>query len=70
MDGTTAVVDLSEMTYFDTALQTGKVTHSTGINNKVMKADGGYFYVDSYINTNTNADTNKLLNGHLFRFTT
>ena len=70
VDGTTAVVDLSEMTYFDTAVQTGKVTHSTGINNKVMKADGGYFYVDSYINTNTNADTNKLLNGHLFRFTT
>lgn len=35
-----------------------------------MTADGGYFYVDSYINTNTNADTNKLLNGHLFRFTT
>ena len=70
VDGTTALVDLSEMTYFDTALQTGKVTHSTGINNKVMKADGGYFYVDSYINTNTNADTNKLLNGHLFRFTT
>ena len=35
-----------------------------------MKVDGGYFYVDSYINTNTNADTNKLLNGHLFRFTT
>ena len=70
VDGTTAVVDLSEMTYFDTAVRTGKVTHSTGINNKVMKADGGYFYVDSYINTNTNADTNKLLNGHLFRFTT
>ena len=70
VDGTTAVVDLSEMTYFDTAVRTGKVTHSTGINNLVMKAEGGYFYVDSYINTNTNADTNKLLNGHLFRFTT
>ena len=72
VDGTTALVDLSEMTYFDTALQTGKVTHSTGINNKVMKADSGYFYVDSYINTNAraDADANKLLNGHLFRFTT
>ena len=72
VDGTTALVDLSEMTYFDTAVRTGKVTHSTGINNKVMKADdtNTYFYVDSYINTNTNADTNKLLNGHLFRFTT
>ena len=72
VDGTTAQVDLSEMTYFDTAFQTGKVTHSTGINNKVMKADLGYFYVDSYINTNTraDADANKLLNGHLFQFTT
>lgn len=35
-----------------------------------MTADGTYFYVDSYINTNTNNDGNKLLNGHLFRFTT
>ena len=74
VDGTTAQVDLSEMTYFDTAFQTGKVTHSTGINNKVMKAEGGYFYVDSYINTNAaeDAGTNghKLLNGHLFQFTT
>ena len=74
VDGTTAVVDLSEMTYFDTAVQTGKVTHSTGINDKVMKADAGYFYVDSYINTNTAVDAgtngHKLLNGHLFRFTT
>ena len=72
VDGTTAQVDLSEMTYFDTAFQTGKVTHSIGINNKVMKADAGYFYVDSYINTNTraDADANKLLNGHLFQFTT
>ena len=70
VDGTTAQVDLSEMTYIDTALQTGTVTHSTGNNEMVMKAAGGYFYVDSYINTNTNADTNNLLNGHLFRFTT
>ena len=71
VDGTTAQVDVSEMTYKTTAgLQTGTVTHSTGNQNKVMTADGGYFYVDSYINTNTNADTNKLLNGHLFRFTT
>ena len=78
MDGTTAQVDLSEMTYFDdiasgivsSKIANGKVTHSTGINNMVMKADGNYFYVDSYINTNTNADTNELLNGHLFRFTT
>ena len=71
VDGTTAQVDVSEMTYKTTAgLQTGKVTHSTGNQNQVMTADGTYFYVDSYINTNTNADTNKLLNGHLFRFTT
>ena len=73
VDGTTAQVDISEMTYFDTAFQTGKVTHSTGINGvdeKVMKAHGGYFYVDSYINTNTNNDDNNLLNGHLFHFTT
>ena len=78
VDGTTAQVDLSEMTYFDDnasgivspKIANGKVTHSTGINNMVMKADGNYFYVDSYINTNTNADTNELLNGHLFRFTT
>ena len=78
VDGTTAQVDLSEMTYFgdnasgivSSKIANGKVTHSTGINNMVMKADGNYFYVDSYINTNTNADTNELLNGHLFRFTT
>ncbi len=79
VDGTTAQVDLSEMTYFDdnasgivsSKIANGKVTHSTGINEKVMKAAGGYFYVDSYINTNANAkDTNGSLNGHLFRFTT
>ena len=76
VDGTTAQVDISEMTYKDasSALKTGTVTHSTGINNLVMKAEGGYFYVDSYINTNAAADAgtngNKLLNGHLFRFTT
>ncbi len=70
MDGTTAVVDLSKMTYVDTAVQTGKVTHSTGIQNKVMKVDGDYFYVDSYINTNAVCDVNGILNGHLFQFTT
>ena len=74
VDGTTAQVDLSEMTYFDTAFQTGKVTHSTGLAGNVMQAVKGYFYVDSYINTNAaeDAGTNghKLLNGHLFQFTT
>ena len=70
VDGTTALVDLSEMTYIDTGLQTGTVTHSTGNNEMVMKAAGGYFYVDSYINTNAVKDVNGILNGHLFRFTT
>ena len=76
MDGTTAQVDISEMTYKvvekgSPVLKTGTVSHSTGNQNQVMTADGTYFYVDSYINTNTSADAaNKLLNGHLFRFTT
>ena len=71
VDGTTALVDISEMTYKDasSALKTGTVSHSTATSS-VMTADGTYFYVDSYINTNTNNDGNKLLNGHLFRFTT
>ena len=74
VDGTTALVDLSEMTYFDTALRTGKVTHSTGNQDKVMSVDTvgtkNYFYVDSYINTNAVKDVNGILNGHLFQFTT
>ena len=78
MDGTTAVVDLSKMTYFDDTasgvvapkIASGKVTHSTGIQDKVMKVDGDYFYVDSYINTNAVCDVNGILNGHLFQFTT
>ena len=76
VDGTTAQVDISEMTYKavekgspDPVLKTGTVSHSTATSS-VMTADGTYFYVDSYINTNTNNDGNKLLNGHLFRFTT
>ena len=70
VDGTTAQVDISEMTYKTTAgLKTGTVSHSTATDS-VMTADGHYFYVDSYINTNTNNDHNALLNGHLFRFTT
>ena len=75
VDGTTALVDISEMTYKDasSALKTGTVSHSTATTS-VMTADGTYFYVDSYINTNAAADAgtngNKLLNGHLFRFTT
>ena len=74
VDGTTAQVDISEMTYKAVekgglVLKTGTVSHSTATSS-VMTADGTYFYVDSYINTNTNNDGNKLLNGHLFRFTT
>ena len=53
-------------------VKSGDVTHSTGINALVMKADdqNKYFYVDTYINTNKVADTNGILNGHLFQFTT
>ena len=83
MDGTTAQVDISKMTYSHTTpatpatpatktVKSGDVTHSTGINALVMKADdqNKYFYVDTYINTNKVADTNGILNGHLFQFTT
>ena len=80
MDGTTAQVDISKMTYVYTSpatpatktVKSGDVTHSTGINALVMKADdqNKYFYVDTYINTNKVADTNGILNGHLFQFTT
>lgn len=80
MDGTTAQVDISKMTYVYTTpatpatpatktVKSGDVTHSTGINALVMKADdqNKYFYVDTYINTNKVADTNGILNGHLFQ---
>ena len=73
VDGTTAQVDISEVTYASASNEvvTGTVTHSTGTTTaNVMKADKGLFYVDSYIKTNTDLDANKLLNGHLFRFTT
>ena len=73
VDGTTAQVDISEVTYAsaNNKVVTGTVTHSTGTTtDKVMKADNKLFYVDSYIKTNTDLDANKLLNGHLFRFTT
>ena len=73
VDGTTAQVDISEVTYAaaNNKVETGTVTHSTGTTTaNVMKADKGLFYVDSYIKTNTDLDANKLLNGHLFRFTT
>ena len=73
VDGTTAQVDISEVTYAsaNNEVVTGTVTHSTGTTtDKVMKADNKLFYVDSYIKTNTDLDAYKLLNGHLFRFTT
>ena len=76
MDGTTAVVDISKMTYFDTAVKVGDVTHSTATSG-VMTVGAtpetkDYFFVDTYINTNKVADTNTndILNGHLFQFTT
>ncbi len=73
VDGTTAQVDISEVTYASASNEvvTGTVTHSTGTTtDKVMKVDNKLFYVDSYIKTNTDLDAYKLLNGHLFRFTT
>ena len=74
VDGTTAQVDISEVTYAsaNNEVVTGTVTHSTGTTtDKVMKATvDKLFYVDSYIKTNTDLDAYKLLNGHLFRFTT
>ena len=73
VDGTTAQVDISEVTYAsaNNEVVTGTVTHSTGTTTaNVMKAVNKLFYVDSYIKTNTDLDAYKLLNGHLFRFTT
>ena len=73
VDGTTAQVDISEVTYASASNEvvTGTVTHSTGTTtDNVMKVDNKLFYVDSYIKTNTDLDAYKLLNGHLFRFTT
>ena len=78
MDGTTGQVDISEVTYnHDTVgtpytVKTGVVTHSTNYAAAatLMKADGGYFYVDSYATENARRDENNILNGHLFQFTT
>ena len=78
MDGTTGQVDISEVTYnHDTVgtpytVKTGVVTHSTNFTTSaaLMKADGGYFYVDSYATENARRDENNILNGHLFQFTT
>ena len=80
MDGTTGQVDISEMTY-NTAnaganyvAATGTVTHSTNYTtaNTLMKAANGFFYVDDYATENARVgiDTNGILNGHLFQFTT
>ena len=79
MDGTTGQVDISEMTYHEGttvnvaySVKTGVVTHSTNYTTgaNLMKADGGYFYVDSYATENARRDENNILNGHLFQFTT
>ena len=71
MDGTTALVDISEMTYYSNKFEYGTVTHSTATSG-VMTTTDKNFYVDTYIGTNTQADktANKILNGHLFQFTT
>ena len=71
MDGTTAQVDISEMTYYATDFVPGTVTHSTATSG-VMTTTLKNFYVDTYIDTNTKADSvaNNILNGHLFQFTT
>ena len=83
MDGTTAVVDLSKMTYVHTdktttpateSVVTGTVTHSTGNQNMVMSVGTvgtkSFFFVDSYINTNAVKDVDGILNDNLFQFTT
>ena len=71
VDGTTALVDISEMTYYATDFVSGTVTHSTATSG-VMTTTDKNFYVDTYIGTNTQADktANNILNGHLFQFTT
>ena len=52
----------------------GTVTHSTNYTtaNTLMKAANGFFYVDDYATENARVgiDTNGILNGHLFQFTT
>ena len=83
MDGTTAVVDLSKMTYVHTdktvtpateSVVSGTVTHSTGNKDKVMSVGTvgtkSFFFVDSYINTNAVKDVDGILNDNLFQFTT
>ena len=83
MDGTTALVDLSKMTYVHTdktttpateSVVTGTVTHSTGNQNMVMSVGTvgtkSFFFVDSYINTNAVKDVDGILNDNLFQFTT
>ena len=83
MDGTTGQVDISEMTYYTNTTagtqyagsrMTGTVTHSTNYvaSASLMQAVRNFFYVDSYAteNARTGIDTNGILNGHLFQFTT
>ena len=77
MDGTTGQVDISEITYSDAAVgnytvKTGVVTHSTNTatTTKLMTAEAGYFYVDSYATENARYNGNGILNDNLFQFTT
>ena len=78
IDGTTGQVDISEITYSDTTavgvayvVKTGVVTHSTTTAaNKLMTAEAGYFYVDSYATENARYNSKGILNDNLFQFTT
>lgn len=77
MDGTTGQVDISEITYSDAAVgnytvKTGVVTHSTNTatTTKLMTAEAGYFYVDSYATENARYNRNGILNDNLFQFST
>ena len=81
MDGTTGQVDISEMTYHEGttvnaaySVKTGVVTHSSNFigSGSLMQVKDGFFYVDSYAteNARTGVDTNDIVNGHLFQFTT
>ena len=93
MDGTTGVIDISEMTYDNGSVAAnkadetavapggaayagysvkhGNVAHSTSISGMMQIPDGrSFFYVDSFIDTNTKEDPHDILNGHLFQFNT
>ena len=86
MDGTTAQVDISSMTYdnvdtltsatvADYDAKTGTPFHYTAAQSgKLMTVDTlgskNYFFVDDAAYTNEVNDSNDIINGHLFQFTT